>query len=64
VDVVLTGVSEECIASIFRVEGGRWRRYVPPERWLVRRLLGATSRKTAFFIVTAVNIFFQAWIFM
>jgi hypothetical protein len=33
----------------------RWRRYVPPKRRLRPYLLGATSQKTAFFIVTAVK---------
>jgi hypothetical protein len=33
----------------------RWRRYVPPKRWLTPLLHGATSQKTAFFIVTAVK---------
>jgi Tfp pilus assembly protein PilN len=73
VDVVLTDVSEERIASIFRVAGSlpltsltdasradflifsflpwRWRRYVPPKRRLTPLLHGATSHKTAFFIL-------------
>jgi hypothetical protein len=33
----------------------RWRRYVPPKRWFTQDLHGATSHKTAFFIVTAVK---------
>jgi hypothetical protein len=33
----------------------RWRRYVPPKRRLTPHLHGATSKKTAFFIVTAVK---------
>jgi hypothetical protein len=32
-----------------------WRRYVPPKRRLTQDLHGATSQKTAFFIVTAVK---------
>jgi hypothetical protein len=34
----------------------RWRRYIPPKRRLIQDLHGATSQKTAFFIVTAVNL--------
>jgi hypothetical protein len=33
----------------------RWRRYVPPKRRFTQDLHGATSQKTAFFIVTAVK---------
>jgi hypothetical protein len=33
----------------------RWKRYVPPKRWFTQNLHGATSQKTAFFIVTAVK---------
>jgi hypothetical protein len=33
----------------------RWRRYVPPKRWLTQYLHSATYKKTAFFIVTAVE---------
>jgi hypothetical protein len=33
----------------------RWRRYVPPKRRLTQDLHSATSKKTAFFIVTAVK---------
>jgi hypothetical protein len=76
VDIVLTDVSEERIASIFRVEKianeaatiypcwfidrgflipWSWRRYDPPKRRLTPFLHGATSQKTAFFIVTAVK---------
>jgi hypothetical protein len=33
----------------------RWRRYVPPKRLLTQYLHGATSQKTAFFIVTAMK---------
>jgi hypothetical protein len=64
VDVVLTDVSEERIASIFRVEEKRrkstseepaCRQYIPPKRRLTHYLHGATSQKTAFFIVTAVK---------
>jgi hypothetical protein len=33
----------------------RWRRYVPPKRRFTQKLHGATSHKTAFFIVTAVK---------
>jgi hypothetical protein len=34
----------------------RWRRYVPLKRRLTQYLHGAISQKTAFFIVTAVEI--------
>jgi hypothetical protein len=34
----------------------RWRRYVPPKRRFIQYLHGATSKKTAFFKVTAVKI--------
>jgi hypothetical protein len=44
VDMALTDVSNERIASI-----------VPPKRRLTLYLHGATSQKTAFFIVTAVK---------
>jgi hypothetical protein len=40
----------------------RWRRLVPPKRRFTQHLHGATSQKTAFFIVTAVktsNFIFQ-----
>jgi hypothetical protein len=33
----------------------RWRRYVPPKRRFTQELHGATSQKSAFFIVTAVK---------
>jgi hypothetical protein len=33
----------------------RWRRYVPPKRRFMHDLHGATSQKTAFFIVTTVK---------
>jgi hypothetical protein len=33
----------------------RWRRYFPPKHRFTQDLHGATSQKTAFFIVTAVN---------
>jgi hypothetical protein len=33
----------------------RWRRYVPPKRRFTQDLHGATSQKTAFFIVTTVK---------
>jgi hypothetical protein len=33
----------------------RWRRYVPPKRRFTEDLQGATSQKTAFFIVTDVK---------
>jgi hypothetical protein len=74
VDLMSTDISEERIASIFRVEPrmrnhhltlvprprfslpGSWRRYVPPKRRFTQDLHGATSQKTAFFIVTAVEI--------
>jgi hypothetical protein len=65
VEVVLTNVSEECIASIFKVEGEKIRKpareasvrdfKVPPKRRLTPLLHGATSQKNAFFIVTAVK---------
>jgi hypothetical protein len=55
VDLMWTDVSEERIASIFRVEKSaseepawRWRRYVPPKCRLTQDLHGATSQKTAF----------------
>jgi hypothetical protein len=60
VDLVRTDVLEGRIASIFRVDkyaseeptsaGG-----VPPKRRFTQDLHGATSQKTAFFIVTAVK---------
>jgi hypothetical protein len=64
VDLVWIDVSEERITSIFRVEksaseepawagGCRW--YVPPKRRFTQDLHGATSQKTTFFIVTAVE---------
>jgi hypothetical protein len=34
----------------------RWGQYVPPKRRFTQELHGATSQKTAFFIVTAVKI--------
>jgi hypothetical protein len=66
VGLVLTDVSEERIASIFREEksareepvwagGCRLRRYVPPKRRLTQDLHSATSQETTFFIVTAVK---------
>jgi hypothetical protein len=33
----------------------RWRRYVPPKRWFTQNLHGATSKKTAFFMITAMK---------
>jgi hypothetical protein len=48
VDVVLTDVSEERIASIFRVKGKIRKGYT--KRRLTPHLHGATSQKTAFFI--------------
>jgi hypothetical protein len=73
---VITDVSEERIASIFKVEGkirksasegtvraGASRRYVSPKRRLTPHLHGATFQKT-FFIVTAVkssNLTILAW---
>jgi hypothetical protein len=71
VDIVLTDVSEEHIASIFRVAAvtcsrwffahrilipWRWRWYIALKRRLTQYLHGLTSQKTAFFIVTAVKI--------
>jgi hypothetical protein len=68
VEIVLTDISEERITSIFssvapaklvrsRISScllpRRWRRYVPTKRRLRQFLHGATSQKTAFFIVTA-----------
>jgi hypothetical protein len=51
-----------------RILPWRWRRYVPPKRRLTHDLHGATSQKTAFFIVTAVKtsksylvFFFAKW---
>jgi hypothetical protein len=72
VDLVLTNISEEHIASIFRVENllvpgsqifqpWRWRRYVPPKRRLTQVLHSATSKKTTFFSVSdcsLLDIFF------
>jgi hypothetical protein len=57
VEVVFTDVSEERIASIFRVEGKiRKSARKASVRDVKSRLLhGATSQKTAFFIVTAVK---------
>jgi hypothetical protein len=66
VDFVWGDVSEESIASIFRVEksaseepasegGCILQRYVPPKRRFTQDLHDATSQKTAFFIVTAVK---------
>jgi hypothetical protein len=46
VDLVWTDISEERIASLLRVENPRARN---------QDLHGATSQKTAFFIVTAVK---------
>jgi hypothetical protein len=56
VEVVLTDVSEESIASIFRVEGKiRKSAREASVRNVKSKLHGATSKKTAFFIVTAVK---------
>jgi hypothetical protein len=65
VDLVWTEVSEEGIASIFRVENPRARNQskqvdadwadVPPKSRFTQDLHGDTSQKTAFFIVTAVK---------
>jgi hypothetical protein len=61
VDLVWTDVSEESIVSIFKVPLSRiflpwrWRRYVPSKRPFTQDPHGATSQKTAFFIVTAVK---------
>jgi hypothetical protein len=58
VDLVSTDVSEERIASILRVNKFRARNQcdqVAPKRRPTQDLQGATSQKTAFFIVTAVN---------
>jgi hypothetical protein len=66
VDIVLTDVSEELIASIFWVEksaseeparagGCRWRRYVHLKRRFTQYQHDALSQKKAFFIVTAVK---------
>jgi hypothetical protein len=33
----------------------RWRRYIPPKRRFTQELHGATSQKTAFFIVTSMK---------
>jgi hypothetical protein len=44
-----------CGFSYFTPLPWRWRRYVPPRRRLTPLLHGATSQKTAFFIVTAVK---------
>jgi hypothetical protein len=37
------------------LQGRKWRRYVSPKRRFTQNLQGATSQKTAFFIVTAVK---------
>jgi hypothetical protein len=64
VDIVWTDVSEERIASIFRIENPRARNqreqvaadwYVPLKRRFTQDLHGATSQENAFFIVTAVK---------
>jgi hypothetical protein len=57
VEVVLTDVSEERIASIFRVEEkiGKSAREASVRDVKTPLLHGATSQKTAFFIVTAVK---------
>jgi hypothetical protein len=68
VDLVWTDVLGERIASIFRVENPqvrnqheqvaedwRWRRYIPPKHRFTQDLHSATSQKTAFFIVTAME---------
>jgi hypothetical protein len=39
----------------------RLRRYVTPKRWLTQDLHGATSQKTAFFIVTALKTSNLTW---
>jgi hypothetical protein len=44
-----------CGFSYFFILPWRWRRYVPPKRRLTPHLHDATSQKTAFFIVTAVE---------
>jgi hypothetical protein len=54
VDILLTDVSEESIASIFRIYEIR-KKYIPPKRRLTKYLHGATSQKTAFFTVIAVK---------
>jgi hypothetical protein len=70
VGFVWTDVSEDRVASIFRVEESASEepacscRLSSPKRRFTQKLHGATSQKTAFFIVTAVktsnlnNIFF------
>jgi hypothetical protein len=40
----------------------RWKRYVPPKRWFTQDLHGATSQKTASFIVTAVKTLNLTWL--
>jgi hypothetical protein len=63
VDLASTDVSEELIASIFRVEKSAsgepaWAGpagYVPPKRRLTQDLHSVTSQKTTLFIVTAVK---------
>jgi hypothetical protein len=63
VDLVWTNVSEERIAYIFRVEKSAGKEPAweggccesPPKRRFIQDLHGATSQKTAFFIVTAVK---------
>jgi hypothetical protein len=59
VDLVWTDVSEERIASIFRVEKSTSKEPAwaggCKKRRLRQDLQGATSKKTAFLVVTAVN---------
>jgi hypothetical protein len=59
VDLVRTDVSEECVASIFKVEKllerRRWRLHVSSKRRFIQDPHCGTSQKTAFFIVTAVK---------
>jgi hypothetical protein len=62
VDILLTDVSEERIASIFTLVPRSWISYTlkmeairSSETSVKKYLHGATSQKTAFFIVTAVK---------
>jgi hypothetical protein len=71
VDLIITNISEICVASIFRVEiyqstanafthsqiflPLRWRLYVPPKRLFSQDPHDATSHKAAVFILTAVK---------
>jgi hypothetical protein len=57
--LVLTEVSEECFASIFRVENPRAKnqheQVAADKSMFTKELHGTTSQKTAFFIITALK---------